>query len=88
MSKDRKINIAIIVSFLTIIGAVITGGISFGALQEGLRSQDEKVRVVQFRTEEYARQIYKINTKLTEVATDLRWIRINLEEYNSKHLSD
>lgn len=86
MSKDRKINIAILVSFLTIIGAVITGSISFGALQEGLKSQDEKVKAIQYRTDEFTRQTYEIHAKISEVATDLKWIRRTLDEYTKKYV--
>jgi hypothetical protein len=81
MSKDMKIHLAILVSFLTIIATVIAGGIAFGALQEGLRGQAARVTEMQVRSEELAKQTYEINGKITEVATDLRWIRIVIEEY-------
>jgi len=81
MSKDMKINLTILVSFLTIAGTIIAGGIAFGALQEGLKAQDEKVKFMQERSLALEKQTYEINAKITEVATDLRWIRIVIEEY-------
>lgn len=81
MSKDMKVNLAILVSFLTIISFVVAGGIAFGVVKEGITAQDEKIKAMQYRADELAKQTYEINGKITEVATDLRWIRIVIEEY-------
>jgi len=81
MGKGMKINLAILVSFLTIISMVVAGGIAFGTVKEGIQAQDEKIKAMQYRADELAKQTYEINGKITEVATDLRWIRIVIEEY-------
>jgi peptidoglycan hydrolase CwlO-like protein len=81
MTKDMKVNLAILVSFLTIMSMVVAGGIAFGTVKEGIQAQDEKIKAMQYRADELAKQTYEINAKISEVATDLRWIRIVIEEY-------
>lgn len=82
--KDVSIKLSTLLTILTIVGALTTGGIVFGELRGGLVEQGRRLDATETRMAAMYEQTEEINQKITEVATDLRWIRVLIEEYAKK----
>lgn len=85
--KAISIKLSTVLTVVTLMGAFIAGGIAFGELRGGLIEHDKRIRLTEERMATIYEQITRTNEKITEVAVDLKWIRVLMEGYVSKEYS-
>lgn len=82
--KDWSIKLSTLLTVLSIVGTIIVGSIAFGELRGGVIETKERLRINEERMLAMEKETREINQKLTQVSTDLRWIRALIEEYAKK----
>lgn len=82
--KDWSIKLSTLLTVLSIVGTIVIGSIAFGELRGGVIETKERMRTYEERMLVMEKETREINQKLTQVSTDLQWIRALIEGYAKK----